>query len=491
MGDSKRNPQIKYTKIFINNEFVNSKSGKTFPTLNPATGVKIVDVSEGDKADVDAAVVAAQAAFQPGAPWKSMDASARGKLIHKLADLIERDSEYLAALETLDNGKTFGDSQGDIGASVDVLHYYAGWADKIHGETIPVDGSFMTFTRKEPVGVVGQIIPWNYPIMMISWKLGPALATGCTVVLKPAEQTPLTALYIASLIKEAGFPPGVVNVVPGYGPTAGAAISSHMDIDKVAFTGSTEVGRLISAAASASNLKRVTLELGGKSPIIVCADADIDEAAGIAHAAIFSNHGQSCCAGSRTFVEAGIYDAFVKKATQLALNLKVGDPFQDGIQQGPQIDQDQLNKIQELMESGKKEGAKVQCGGARHGDKGYFVQPTVFSDVKDNMRIAKEEIFGPVQQILKFNTLDEAITRANATRYGLAAGIITKDLNKALLFVQSVQAGSVWVNCYDAITPQTPFGGFKESGHGRELGEAALKEYLENKTVTIGLQKKI
>jgi aldehyde dehydrogenase (NAD+) len=491
MGIDRRNPEIKYTKIFINNEFVNSKSGKTFPTLNPCTAEKIVDIAEGDKADVDAAVEAARAAFQPGAAWKAMDASGRGKLMYKLADFIERDREHLSALETLDNGKPFGDSDFDIGCAIDTIRYFAGWCDKIHGDTIPVDGPYMTFTRKEPVGVVGSIIPWNYPILMAAWKLGPALATGCTVVLKPAEQTPLTALYIAALSKEAGFPPGVLNVVPGYGPTAGAAISGHPNIDKVAFTGSTEVGRLIFGAAAASNLKRVTLELGGKSPIIICADADIDEAATIAHGAIFNNHGQNCCAGSRTFVEAGIYDAFVKKATELAKARKVGDPYEDGIQQGPQIDQEQLTKIQELIESGKKQGAKVECGGGRHGDKGYFVQPTVFSGAKDDMRIVNEEIFGPVQSILKFDTLEEAIARANATKYGLAAGIVTNDLNKALTFIQSVHAGSVWVNCYDAVTPQTPFGGFKESGQGRELGEAALKEYLESKTVTIGLQTKV
>jgi len=327
--------------------------------------------------------------------------------------------------------------------------------------------------------------------MMAAWKLGPAIATGCVMILKPAEQTPLSALYLGSLFKEAGFPPGVFNVVPGYGPTAGAAISSHPNIDKVAFTGSTDIGRIIFAAAAASNLKRVTLELGGKSPIIICEDADIDESANIAHGAIFNNHGQNCCAGSRTFVHAKIYDAFVKKATELANARVVGDPFVEGVQQGPQIDQAQLDKIVDLIESGKKEGARVQCGGARHGNEGYFVKPTVFSDVKDDMRIATEEIFGPVQQILKFNTLEEAIERANSTRYGLAAGIITKNINHALTFVQNVQAGSVWVNCYDAIAPQTPFGGFKESGQGRELGQAALNEYLETKTVTIALDEKL
>lgn len=485
------NPEIKYTKLFINNEFVDAVSKKTFPTLNPATSAKIVDVAEGDKADVDIAVAAARTAGTPGSAWRTMDASARGKLIFKLADLLDRDRAYLASLETLDNGKPVGDSDFDIGCTIDTLRYFAGWADKVHGDTIPVDGNLMTFTRKEPVGVVGQIIPWNYPLLMISWKVGPALTTGCTMVLKPAEQTPLTALYFAALTKEAGFPAGVINVIPGYGPTAGAAISSHMDIDKVAFTGSTEVGRLISAAAATSNLKRVTLELGGKSPVIVCADADVDEAVEICHGAIFNNHGQNCCAGSRTFVEASIYDQFVAKATKLAVGRKVGNPFEAGIQQGPQIDVEQLTKIQDLIDSGIKEGAKLECGGKRIGDKGYFVQPTVFSNVQDNMRIAKEEIFGPVQQILKFTNFDEAIKRANATTYGLASGIITNDINKALLFVQSIQAGSVWVNCYDAVTPQAPFGGYKQSGQGRELGQEALKEYLETKTVTIALKQKI
>jgi len=482
---------IKYTKLFINNEFVDASSKKVFPTLNPATAEKIVDVAEADKADVDIAVAAARKAFAVGSKWRTMDASARGKLINKFADLVERDRSYLAKLESLDNGKPVGDSDFDIGMAVDTLRYFAGWADKIHGDTIPVDGNLLTITRKEPVGVCGSIIPWNYPILMAVWKLGPALATGCTIVLKPAEQTPLTALCLGALSKEAGFPAGVINVLPGYGPTAGAGISSHMDIDKVAFTGSTDVGRLIMGSAASSNLKRVTLELGGKSPLVVCGDADVDEAAEIAHGAIFNNHGQNCCAGSRTFVEASIYDKFVAKAKALAEERKVGDPFQDGIQQGPQIDDEQFKKILTLIDSGKQQGAKLVTGGSRWGTKGYYVQPTVFADVKDDMRIAKEEIFGPVQSIFKFNTLDEAITRSNATAYGLAAGIITNDLNKAIQFAAAVQAGSVWVNCYDAVTTQAPFGGYKQSGQGRELGEVSLNEYLEIKTITIATKQKI
>jgi len=482
--------EIKYTKLFINNEWVPSASGKVFPTLNPATAEKIIDVSEADKADVDKAVKAAKAAFKFGSTWRTMDASARGRLMNKLADLIERDGEYIAQLETLDNGKTLADAKIDVYLTVGTFRYFAGWSDKIHGKTIPIDGNYFSFTRLEPVGVVGQIIPWNYPLLMAAWKLAPVLATGCVSILKPAEQTPLSALYLAALVKEAGIPAGVVNVVPGYGPTAGAAISNHPDIDKVAFTGSTEVGKLILATAGKTNLKRVSLELGGKSPLVVFEDADVDHAAAVCHGAVFVNQGQCCCAGSRTFVHESVYDSFVKKSTELAKKRTVGDPFQNGIVQGPQIDDEQFKKILDLIESGKKEGAKLQCGGARHGSKGYFIEPTVFSDVKDNMRIAKEEIFGPVQQIIKFKTMEEVIERSNATEYGLAAGIITKDIDKALTFAQAVQAGSVWINCYMALAVNAPFGGFKQSGHGRELGEDALKEYTEIKTVVIQVPQK-
>lgn len=309
---------------------------------------------------------------------------------------------------------------------------------------MPSDGGNLTVTRKEPIGPVGQIIPWNYPVMMLAWKWGPALAAGCTIVLKPAEQTPLTALYLAALTKEAGFPPGVINVIPGYGPTAGAALSEHPDIRKIAFTGSTEIGHVILSAAAKSNLKHVSLELGGKSPIVIFDDAIIKEAAQIAHDALFGNHGQSCCAGSRTFVQANIYDEFVKVAKELAMKRKVGDPFNSATVQGPQIDQDMFDKVLGLIKSGKDEGAVVETGGEREGSVGFFIKPTVFSNVNDGMRIAKEEIFGPVQSILKFNTLEEVIERANNTSYGLAAAVITNDINKALQFTQAVDAGSVW-----------------------------------------------
>lgn len=478
-------PDIKYTQLFINNEFMDSASRKKFPTINPADGTVIADISEGDKADVDKAVAAASQAFSRGSDWRNMDPSVRGKLMNKFADLITRDLEYIATLEVLDNGKTYSNAVSDIEASIDTIRYYAGWCDKIFGDTIPVDGNLVSLTRKEPIGVVGQIIPWNYPFLMLAWKWGPALATGCTIVLKPAEQTSLSALYAAALAKEAGFPPGVINVITGYGPTAGAAIAEHPGIQKVAFTGSTEVGHLIMAASAKSNLKRVSLELGGKSPLVIFDDVDIEKAAEIAYNAIFANHGQNCCAGSRTFVHAKIYDQFVACAKQLALKTKVGDPFDAETQQGPQVDREMFDKVLGLIKSGKEEGAVLEVGGERHGNVGYFIKPTVFSNVTDDMRIAKEEIFGPVQSILKFETMDEVIERANNTNYGLAAGVLSKDIDKALTFAQAVQAGSVWVNCYDAITPQTPFGGFKQSGIGRELGAEGLKEYLETKTISI------
>ena len=425
--------QIKYTQIFINNEFVPSVSGKKFPTVDPSTGEKICDVEEGDKADVDRAVAAAKKAFALGSEWRLTDASARGRMLYKLAGLVERDRDYLAKLETLDNGKPYAHSHDiDIALVIKVLHYYAGWADKIQGKTIPIDGNFFTYTRHEPIGVVGQIIPWNFPLLMAAWKLAPALTTGNVIILKLAEQTPLTGLYLASLIREAGFPPGVVNVIPGYGPTAGAAIAEHMDVDKVAFTGSTEVGHLIMQAAGKSNLKNVSLELGGKSPNIVLKDADIDYAVEMSNFALFFNQGQCCCAGSRCFVQEEIYDEFLRKSIERANKTKVGDPFCAGTGQGPQVDKIQFDKILGMIESGKEEGAKLECGGNRFGDKGYFIQPTIFSGVTDEMTIAKEEIFGPVMQILKFKTIEEVIERGNKTNYGLAASVFTNNIESAL-----------------------------------------------------------
>jgi aldehyde dehydrogenase (NAD+) len=484
------NQPIQYTKIFINNEFVDAVSGETFPTVNPATEKKIADIAASDKGDVDKAVAAAKEAFKRGSIWRNTDASARGKLLNKLADLFERDAIILANLESLDNGKPFPLAVYDVHASIASLRYFAGWSDKFFGNTIPTDGPYLSFTRKEPIGVVGQIIPWNFPLVMLSWKWGPAIAAGCTIVLKPAEQTPLTALHAASLVKEAGFPPGVINVLPGYGPTAGHSIVTHPDVRKVAFTGSTEVGILIATNAAQSNLKKVSLELGGKSPLVVFDDYDVDEAVQIAHDALFFNQSQICTAASRTFVQEGIYDKFVKKATELAKNRKVGDPFATGTQHGPQIDNEMFTKILGYIESAKHDGAKLEAGGKRHGSLGYYIEPTVFSNVTDDMKIAREEIFGPVQSIIKFKTLDEVIERANNTNYGLAAGVLTNNLNTALVYSQAIESGSVWVNCYNAISPQIPFGGYKQSGTGRELSYEGIELYLETKAVTIKVPAK-
>lgn len=417
-----------------------------------------------------------------------MSAAERGRLLYKLADLVEKHADELARLEALDNGKPYSVAKAaDLTLSIASYRYYAGWADKVHGKTIPVAGNYFNYTKLEPVGVVGQIIPWNFPLLMQAWKLAPALATGNTIVMKPAEQTPLTALRIGELILEAGFPEGVVNMLPGYGPTAGAAIANHMDIDKVAFTGSTEVGKIVMKAAANSNLKRVSLELGGKSPNIVFADADMAEAVEGCHFALFFNQGQCCCAGSRLFVEAKCYDEFVERSIARAKKRKVGDPFDADTEQGPQIDSDQFDKIMGYIDVGKKEGATLLQGGKRFGSKGYFIEPTVFVDVKDDMTIAKEEIFGPVMSIIKFNSLDEVIDRANRTTYGLAAAVWTKDIGKAHAIANNVRAGTVWVNCYDVFDPAAPWGGFKQSGIGREMGEYGLSQYSEVKSVIIKL----
>jgi aldehyde dehydrogenase (NAD+) len=474
------------TKLLINNRWVPSESGKTFATINPSTGEEICQVAEADAPDVDKAVKAARAAFE--GPWRKMRASERGRLLYRLADLIEANTDELARLETLDNGKPLSIAKAvDVAKTVACYRYFAGWADKVQGKTIPIDGDFFCYTRHEPIGVVGQIIPWNYPMLMQSWKLAPALATGNTVVMKPAEQTPLSALRIGELLLEAGYPEGVVNILPGFGPTAGAALARHMDVDKVAFTGSTEVGRLIMTAAAQSNLKRVTLELGGKSPNIIFADTDLDAAVEGAHMGIFVNQGQSCCAGSRVFVEEKIYQQFVEKSVARAAKRRVGDPLDPGTDQGPQVDQSQFDRIMGYIESGRTQGATLACGGERVGNRGYFIRPAVFADVHDDMKIAQEEIFGPVMSVMSFKDMDEVIARANKTDYGLAAGVWTSDIKKAHAVANGVRAGTVWVNCYHVLDARAPFGGFKQSGMGRELGEYALHEYTEVKTVTVKL----
>ena len=481
-------PVVKDQPLFINGKWQDSVSGKSFETINPATGKVICNVAEGDKADIDLAVKAARNQFETGA-WSKMNASERGRLLYKLADLVEKHQEELAALESLDNGKPYKDSlAADLALTVKCYRYYAGWADKIHGKTIPVDGNFFCYTRHEPLGVVGQIIPWNFPLLMQAWKWAPALATGCTVVLKPAEQTPLTALRVAALAQEAGFPDGVINVVPGFGPTAGAALSGHMDVDKIAFTGETNTGRIIMEAAAKSNLKRVSLELGGKSPNIVLADADIDAAVEGAYFGLFFNQGQCCCAGSRLMVEEKVHEKFVSKMIAKTKSRKLGDPFDPATDQGPQVSQEQMDRVLGFVDSGSKEGAKLLCGGKRHGKEGYFVEPTIFDNVQDDMKIAKEEIFGPVMNILKFKDIDEVVRRGNASSFGLAAAVWTRDIGKAHRLAKSLKAGTVWVNCYDVFDAAAPFGGFKMSGMGRELGEYALQLYTEVKTVTVSME---
>ncbi len=480
-------PKVRDQKMLIDGKWIDAASGKTFETINPATGDTICQVAEGDKSDVDKAVAAARKAFESG-PWSKITPQERGRLMYKLADLIEKHIDELAALETLDNGKPIRDARNvDLPLVVSCYRYYAGWADKIHGKVLPVNGPFMAYTRHEPVGVVGQVIPWNFPALMQAWKWGPALAMGCTLVLKPAEQTPLTALRIAQLAQEAGYPDGVINVVPGFGPTAGAALARHMDVDKIAFTGSTEVGQLIMKHAAETNLKRVTLELGGKSPNIIFADADVEKAARFAYDALFFNQGQCCCAGSRLFVEDRIHGKVVESVVNRAKSQKVGDPFDGNTTQGPQVSQEQYEKILGYIDSGKQAGATCLTGGAKLDRSGYFIQPTVFDNVKDDMKIAQEEIFGPVLSVMKFSDVDEAIRRGNRTFYGLAAAVWTKDIEKANRVAAGLRAGTVWVNCYDVFDNAIPFGGFRMSGLGRELGEYAMQNYTEVKAVVTAL----
>uniref|UniRef100_A0A3Q3M3N6 Aldehyde dehydrogenase 1 family, member A3 n=1 Tax=Mastacembelus armatus TaxID=205130 RepID=A0A3Q3M3N6_9TELE len=470
--------EIRHTKIFINNEWYTSSKGRTFPTFNPATGVKICDVEEADKEDVDKAVEAAKAAKHRGSPWRRMDGSSRGRLLHKLADLMERDRILLATLETLDTGKPFLQSFFiDLDGSIKTLRYYAGWADKIHGKSLPV-GDFVCLTKHEPVGICGAIIPWNFPLLMFMWKIAPALSCGNTVVIKPAEQTPLTALHVGSLIKEVGFPPGVVNIVPGFGPTAGAAIASHMDIDKVAFTGSTEdTGP--SNMETKQRPKSQSMELANGISLAV---EETQKGA-------FYNQGQCCTAASRVFVEESIYEEFVRSSIENAKKIVTGDPLDPQTSHGPQIDRQQFDKIMDLIESGKKEGAKLEYGGTSVGEGSLFIQPTIFSGVKDHMRIAKEEIFGPVQCILSFKSQKEVIERANSSQYGLVSAVFTASMDRALSMSAALETGTVWINCYNALHAQTPFGGYKMSGNGRELGEYALAEYSEVKAVTIKLSE--
>ncbi|KAK9449516.1 aldehyde dehydrogenase domain-containing protein [Limtongia smithiae] len=472
--------------LFINNEFVASKDGAKFEVINPATEKSITHVYEAKEADVDAAVEAATLAFESG-PWSRMAPHDRGRLLYKLADLMEEHLPVLSSIETYDTGKAIAIARGDVGAAIATIRYYAGWADKIHGKVVDTDAGSFNYTIQEPIGVCGQIVPWNFPLIMFCWKVGPALATGNTVVLKSAEQTPLSSLYLASLIKQTGFPPGVVNVISGFGAIAGAAIAEHPKIHKVAFTGSTVVGRSIMRAAANSNLKKVTLELGGKSPNIIFNDADIEKAVEWVNFGIFFNGGQVCAAGSRVYVQEGVYDKVVAAFKKRAEMNVVGDPFDDATFQGAQVSQRQFERILEYVDVGQTEGATIITGGSRQGTNGYFIKPTVFADVTEDMRIMKEEIFGPVCAIAKFKDLDDVVAKANATLYGLASAVHTRDLNTAIEAAKRIRAGSVWVNIYNAIHWAVPFGGYNESGNGRECGKEALRNYTQIKSVRINL----
>ncbi len=483
---SKEEVKIKQGKLFINGKWVNSVSGKTFDTLNPATEEIITSVAEGDSADIDLAVGAARKAFEEG-PWRNVDARERGKILLRIVELIDKNKEELALLETMDNGKPISETTNvDIPLGIDCFLYYAGWADKIHGETIPVRGEFFNYTLREPVGVVGQIIPWNFPLLMAAWKIAPALACGNTVVLKPAEQTPLTALRLGEICQEAGLPDGVLNIVTGYGPTAGAALAAHMDVDKIAFTGENTTGRTIMQAAS-KNLKRISLELGGKSPNIVFADSDIDSAVAGAMRGIFFNQGEVCCAGSRLFLEKSIHEEFVDKLSNKAAGMRVGNPEDAGTQMGAQVSKEQFDKILGYIDTGKQEGAKLVTGGERCGEKGYFIRPTIFDAVDNNMKIAREEVFGPVVSAITFDDVSEMVRQSNLSIYGLAAAVWTRDIKKAHRLARDLKAGTIWINTYNTFDAASPFGGFKQSGFGRELGVHALELYTQVKSVWINL----
>jgi len=476
------------TGLFINGEFVPSRQHKTFEVINPSTEEEITHVYEAREDDVEIAIDAAQKAFDSN--WSTADPEFRGQVLYKLADLIDQNSEILAGIESLDNGKSLLCSRYDVALVGKYLRSCAGWADKIYGRVIETGNSHFNYSKREPIGVCGQIIPWNFPLLMWSWKIGPALATGNTVVLKPAEATPLSALFVSQLCIEAGIPPGVINIIPGFGKIVGEAIATSKKIKKIAFTGSTATGRHIMKSAAESNLKKVTLELGGKSPNIVFNDADIKQVVKSLVTGIFFNSGEVCCAGSRIYVQEEIYDEVLKEFKLFVDNLKIGDPFADGIFQGAQTSQMQVDKILNYVDIGLKEGATLISGGEKIGEKGFFIKPTIFANVKEDSRIVKEEIFGPVVTVSKFKTVDEAIKLANDTNYGLAAGIHTIDINKAIDVSNRIKAGTIWINTYNDFHQQVPFGGYGESGIGREMGADALDNYTQIKGVRIAITKK-
>jgi phenylacetaldehyde dehydrogenase len=478
-------------KILIDGKWVAAKSGKTFAVEDPATEEVIAHVPEGDKADIDLAVAAARRAFEAG-PWARMTPRDRSRIVWKIGDLLERHADEFAEIEALDNGKPVTNARkDDVQGSIDVFHYMSGWATRLNGETITVskrEDHWHAYTLREPVGVVGQIIPWNFPLMMAAWKLAPALAAGCTIVLKPAEQTPLSALRLGELLMEAGLPPGVVNIVTGFGETAGAALSHHPDVDKVAFTGSTEVGKMIVRAA-ADNLKRVSLELGGKSPAIVFPDADLEDAITGTADAIFYNQGQCCTAGSRLFAHKSIYDRIVDGVTREAGKIKIGHGLDKSVNLGPLVSREQHDRVTGFLESGRTEGAEIVTGGRVHGNQGYFIEPTVLAQTNRNMKVVREEIFGPVVCVQSFDDDDlDAIAKfANDTEYGLQASVWTRNLKLAHVMARKIKAGTICINNHNFGDPAWPFGGFKQSGWGREMGKEVMENYTETKAIAARL----
>lgn len=480
-------PQLPTLKLFIDGKFVDPVEGGTIPVTNPATGEKICDAPAASARDVDLAVKAARRAKDTG-PWAKMNPSARGRLIRKLAELLWERREEFALIESMNNGKTFREAvRGDVGPGSATLSYYADWANKLTGEVLPVDGPFLTYVLREPIGVVGAIVPWNYPTSLACWKLGPALAVGCTIILKPSELTPLTALKLGELAQQAGFPEGVLNVLPGYGDPAGEAIARHPQVDKVSFTGSVRTARRLLHAAADTNLKKLSLELGGKSPQIIFPDADFKAAIDACFWGIFGNKGEICNAGSRVLVHEKAYDDFVGQLADRAGKMIVGDPLDPKTQMGSQVSAGQLKTVLGYISSGREQGAKLLAGGERDTEgvkaRGQFVKPTVFSEVKPAMRIAQEEIFGPVLSCIRVADEAEAVEVANGTTYGLAASIWTRDVARAHAVAKRISAGVVWINCFNEFDNAAPFGGYKESGWGRDLSSHALEKYTQLKTV--------